>query len=75
MIAGTLLPDDIRRHVVLGRRVRIAKQHERFGLDGLGLVGDDGEVTDASTEEFLTNFMHEYARFVERVLTVLPRED
>jgi chromate reductase len=40
-----------------------------------GLVGDDGEVTDASTEEFLRNFMHEYARFVERVLTVLPRED
>lgn len=40
-----------------------------------GLVTDDGEVTDASTEEFLRNFMHEYARFVERVLTVLPRGD
>jgi len=40
-----------------------------------GLVTGDGEVTDASTEEFLRNFMHEYARFVERVLTVLPRED
>ncbi len=40
-----------------------------------GLVTDDGEVTDASTEEFLRNYMHELARFVERVLTVLPRED
>jgi chromate reductase len=40
-----------------------------------GLVTDEGEVTDSSTEEFLRNFMHEYARFVERVLTVLPRED
>lgn len=40
-----------------------------------GLVTDQGEVTDASTEEFLRNYMHELARFVERVLTVLPRED
>jgi chromate reductase len=40
-----------------------------------GLVTEEGEVTDASTEEFLRNYMHEYARFVERVLTVLPRED
>ena len=40
-----------------------------------GLVDDEGEVTDASTREFLRNFIHEYARFVERVLTVLPRED
>ena len=34
-----------------------------------------GEVTEASTEEFLRNYMHELARFIERVLTVLPRED
>jgi chromate reductase len=40
-----------------------------------GLVTDEGEVTEASTEEFLRNYMHELARFVERVLTVLPRED
>ncbi len=40
-----------------------------------GLVSDEGEVTDASTEEFLRNYMHELARFIERVLTVLPRED
>ena len=40
-----------------------------------GLVTDEGEVTEASTEEFLRNYMHELARFIERVLTVLPRED
>lgn len=40
-----------------------------------GLVTADGEVTDASTEEFLRNYMHELARFIERVLTVLPREE
>ena len=40
-----------------------------------GLVTDGGEVTEASTEEFLRNYMHELARFIERVLTVLPRED
>jgi len=39
-----------------------------------GLVGDDGEVTNASTEEFLRNYMNEFALFIQRVLTVLPRE-
>lgn len=40
-----------------------------------GLVTDDGEVTVASTEEFLQNYMHEFAQFIQRVTTVLPRED
>ena len=38
-----------------------------------GLIADDGEVTDASTEEFLRNYMSEFAAFIGRVLTVLPR--
>jgi chromate reductase len=38
-----------------------------------GLITEDGEVTDPSTEEFLRHFMEEFALFVERVLTVLPR--
>lgn len=38
-----------------------------------GLVTDDGEVTVASTEEFLTNFMAEFALFIGRVYTALPR--
>jgi len=39
-----------------------------------GLITDDGEVTDPSTEEFLRNYMAEFHAFVGRVLTVLPRE-
>jgi chromate reductase len=39
-----------------------------------GLVTDNGEVTVASTEEFLQNYMHEFEQFIRRVTTVLPRE-
>jgi chromate reductase len=38
-----------------------------------GLITDDGEVTDATTEAFLREFMESFCVFVERVLTVLPR--
>jgi chromate reductase len=38
-----------------------------------GLIDDDGEVNDETTEEFLHNFMNEFAQFITRVLTVLPR--
>jgi len=36
--------------------------------------GPDGEVTDASTAEFLRGFMEEFRTHAERVLTVLPRD-
>ncbi|BCT94832.1 FMN reductase [Lysobacter helvus] len=39
-----------------------------------GLITDSGEVTEASTEEFLRNFLREYHLFIARVLTVLPRD-
>jgi chromate reductase len=39
-----------------------------------GMITDDGEVTVASTEEFLRNYMAEFHAFIGRVLTVLPRE-
>lgn len=39
-----------------------------------GLITEQGEVTDASTEEFLRNYMKEFHAFIVRVLTVLPRE-
>jgi len=35
---------------------------------------DDGEVTDESTAQFLSEFMREFRDHVERVLTVLPRQ-
>jgi len=38
-----------------------------------GLITDDGEITNTSTEEFLRNFMFEFEQFVARVLTVVPR--
>ncbi len=39
-----------------------------------GLVDDQGEVTVADTEQFLREFMAEFALFIGRVYTVLPRE-
>ena len=38
-----------------------------------GLITDEGEVTNESTEDFLRNFMFEFEQFVARVLTVIPR--
>jgi chromate reductase len=38
-----------------------------------GLITDDGEVTVASTADFLRNYMNEFALFIQRVTTVLPR--
>jgi chromate reductase len=39
-----------------------------------GLITTGGEVTDASTEEFLRKYLGEFRQFVARVLTVLPRD-
>ena len=38
-----------------------------------GLITDDGEVTNDSTKEFLTNYMQEFYGFITRVYTVIPR--
>ena len=38
-----------------------------------GLVTDAGEVTDETSEQFLRTYMEEFAGFIARVLTVLPR--
>ena len=39
-----------------------------------GLITDEGEVTVASTEQFLRSYMAEFHTFIGRVLSVLPRE-
>jgi chromate reductase len=39
-----------------------------------GLFTDDGEVTDTNVAKFLSDYMAEYRTFIERVLSVLPRE-
>ena len=38
-----------------------------------GLITDDGEVTNAGTEEYLRNSMFEFEQFIAPVLTVVPR--
>jgi chromate reductase len=39
-----------------------------------GLISDEGEVSNQSTEQFLRNWIEEFAAFVERVYRALPRE-
>ena len=39
-----------------------------------GMINDDGEVTDPSVEEFLSNYMKEYSGFISRVYTAIPRQ-
>ena len=39
-----------------------------------GDISDDGEVNDASMQEFLAHFMSEFRDFIVRVLMVLPPE-
>jgi len=38
-----------------------------------GLISDEGEVSDPSTEEFLANYVKEFAGFIGRVYTAIPR--
>jgi chromate reductase len=38
------------------------------------LITDDGDVTDASTREFLRTYMEEFLGFITRVYTALPRD-
>jgi chromate reductase len=38
-----------------------------------GMITDDGEVTNESTEKFLREYMQEFCNFITRVYTVLPR--
>ncbi|MBO9539372.1 hypothetical protein J7643_02125 [bacterium] len=39
-----------------------------------GLIGDGGEVTVASPDEFLLHYMEEIDPFIARVLSVLPQD-
>jgi chromate reductase len=38
-----------------------------------GLITDDGDVTNDSTKQFLTNYMQEYHAYISRVYTAIPR--
>lgn len=39
-----------------------------------GLISEEGEVGNESTEKFLRNYMQEFNTFIGHVLTVLPRD-
>jgi chromate reductase len=38
-----------------------------------GLISEDGAVTNKDTEDFLRTYMAEFLGFIQRVYTVLPR--
>lgn len=38
------------------------------------LIDDDGNIATESTREFLSQYLAEFRQFIERVLTVLPRD-
>lgn len=39
-----------------------------------GLITDEGEVTNASTADFLKTYMAEFHQFIVRVYTAIPRD-
>ena len=39
-----------------------------------GMIDDDGEVTIPATREFLANYMQQLHAFIQRVMSVLPRD-
>ncbi|KFN50483.1 NADPH-dependent FMN reductase [Arenimonas composti] len=39
-----------------------------------GLIDDEGDITVDGTKKFLSNYMAEFRDFINRVLTVLPRQ-
>jgi len=39
-----------------------------------GLISDDGRATNKSTEDFLRQYIEEFAAFIARVYTVVPRK-
>ncbi|PWJ84186.1 chromate reductase [Pseudaminobacter salicylatoxidans] len=39
-----------------------------------GLITEDGEVSDKTTEEFLRTYMEQFATFITRVYTAIPKE-
>lgn len=70
---GTALAQQSLRNVLTFCNARQMTSPEAYITLKPGLITDDGDVTDDSTKQFLTDFMQEFRDHVERVLTVLPR--
>ena len=72
---GTALAQQSLRGVLSfcnARQMTAPEAYIRFTTDDFG---DDGTITNSQTEEFLRDFMAEFREHVQRVLTVLPRQD
>ena len=52
------------------RQMTAPEAYIKFSHD---VFGDDGSVSDESTEAFLREFMADFREHLERVLTVIPR--
>ena len=70
---GTALAQQSLRGVLSFCNARQMTTPEAYIQFSPEIFGDDGEVTNDSTREFLANFMAEFHIYVVRVLTVLPR--
>lgn len=72
---GTALAQQSLRGVLSfcnARQMTAPEAYIRFTADDFG---DDGTITNSRTEELLRDFMAEFREHVQRVLTVLPRQD
>jgi len=54
------------------RQMTAPEAYIQFSAD---VFAEDGTISDPRTEEFLRNFMAEFREHVQRVLTVLPRQE
>ena len=71
---GTALAQQSLRGVLSfcnARQMTAPEAYIRFTAEDFG----DGTITNSRTEEFLRDFMAEFREHVQRVLTVLPRQD
>ena len=71
---GTAVAQQSLRGVLCFCNSPLMNQVEAYIQFTPGLITPEGEVSNDKTREFLANYMAEYAAFVARVLTVLPRE-
>ena len=72
---GTALAQQSLRGVLSfcnARQMTAPEAYIQFAADDFG---DDGTVANPRTEAFLRDFMAEFREHVQRVLTVLPRQD
>jgi chromate reductase, NAD(P)H dehydrogenase (quinone) len=70
---GTAIAQSHLRSILAFCNAPLMNSVEAYVQFAPGLITDDGEVTEEKTESFLRSFMAEFAGFVARVYTALPR--